>query len=111
MFVGLQEGLLEHIFGVFPVLRNILRQPEDIALIALGQFVEGCAIALPSLGDQAGFIENSGFLWQISFYHAGRIFKHAGSRTVAELVAELLSRAGNTSARKPTLPAWRPAPR
>ena len=101
VFVGLQEGLLQDIFGVFPVLRDILRQPKDIALVALGQLAERCAIALASLGDQAGFIENGGFLWQISFYH--RLVRASESRTEpARDVAPVLDRV-----RAGPAPKWR----
>jgi hypothetical protein len=64
VFVRFQERLLQDIFSIFPVLRDILRQPENIALIAFGQPVERFGIALASLGYQGGFIENGGFVWQ-----------------------------------------------
>jgi len=44
-----------------------LREPENIALVALGQLVERNCVALASLRNQGGFIENGGFVWQISF--------------------------------------------
>ena len=65
VFVRFQERLLQDIFGVFPVLRDVLSQPENIALIAFGQPVESFSIALASLGYQSAFIENSGFVWQV----------------------------------------------
>ena len=64
VFVCFQERLLQDIFGVFPVLRDILSQPENIALITFGQPVESLAIALASLGYQSGLIECGCFLWQ-----------------------------------------------
>ena len=64
MFVCFQERLLQDIFGVFPVLCDILSQPENIALITFGQPVESLAIALVSLGYQSGLIECGCFLWQ-----------------------------------------------
>jgi hypothetical protein len=47
---------------VFPVLRNILCQPEDIALVPLGKFCKCISISEASLRHDAGFIE-SGWFW------------------------------------------------
>jgi hypothetical protein len=38
MLVCLEKSFLQDILGVFPVLGNILRQPEDIALVSFGKF-------------------------------------------------------------------------
>ena len=34
MLVGFQERFLHHVFGVFAILGDVLRQPEDLAFIA-----------------------------------------------------------------------------
>ena len=40
MLVGLQERFLHHVFGVFFVLRDVLRQAENLALVAAHQRLE-----------------------------------------------------------------------
>ena len=67
VFVRLEESLLQNVLGVFAILGDVLSQPKNVALIALGQLVEGLGVALASLRNQSGFIENSSFAWQIPF--------------------------------------------
>ena len=40
VLVGLHEGLLQHVLGIFAVLRDVLRQTEDLAFVAAHQFAE-----------------------------------------------------------------------
>jgi hypothetical protein len=49
MLVCLEKSFLQGILGVFPVLRNILRQPEDIALVSFGKFCKRIRIFEASL--------------------------------------------------------------
>ena len=34
VLIGLQKGLLKHVFGVFPILGDVHRKPENLALVA-----------------------------------------------------------------------------
>jgi hypothetical protein len=43
--VGFQERFLHYIFRVFPVLRDVLRNPEDVAIIAANQFFKRRVVA------------------------------------------------------------------
>ena len=45
VLIGLHEGLLEHVFGILAILRDVLGQPEDLALIAPHQFAKCTGIA------------------------------------------------------------------
>jgi hypothetical protein len=50
MLVGFQEGFLEHILSVLPILGDVLGQAENLAFIPAHQFPEGGGIPLAGLG-------------------------------------------------------------
>jgi hypothetical protein len=52
LFVRLQESVLHHVFGVFAVLRNVLRNPEDLPLVLADKRVIRGHIAGADLGYQ-----------------------------------------------------------
>ena len=43
--VGLEEGILRDIFGVLPVLRNMLRNPKNLPLILAGTNCSNAAVS------------------------------------------------------------------
>jgi len=44
LLVGLEECILRNVFGVFTVLCNMLRDPEDLALVLTDQLLKCCGI-------------------------------------------------------------------
>ena len=52
VLVGFHKGLLQHIFRIFAVLRDVLRQAEDLAFVAAHQFAERGGIAFARLRHQ-----------------------------------------------------------
>jgi hypothetical protein len=39
LLVRLQKRVLHYVFGIFAVLRNVLRNPEDLPLVFVNEFV------------------------------------------------------------------------
>ena len=58
VLVGLHEGLLQHVFGIFAVLGDVLGETEDLALVTAHQFPEGPGIAFASLCDECSFVDS-----------------------------------------------------
>ncbi len=56
MLVSLHERLLQHIFGVFAVLRDMLRQAENPAFIPTHQFGKSASIAFARLSEKNAFV-------------------------------------------------------
>src|SRR5262249_5587083 len=42
--VGLQERILHHVFRVFAVLRDVLRDPEYVTVVPSNELFEGCDV-------------------------------------------------------------------
>jgi hypothetical protein len=49
---------LQHVFGVFPVLRYVLRQAKDLAFVPPDQLREGFVIAFTSLCDKNPLLDS-----------------------------------------------------
>ena len=46
MLEGLQEGFLNRVFGIFPVMRDVLGDPKEFAIVSLYQLLESSNIAI-----------------------------------------------------------------
>ena len=53
LFIRLQKRVLHHVFGVFAVLRDVLRNPEDLPLVLADQRVVGRDIPPRTLSTRA----------------------------------------------------------
>src|SRR6266849_1886505 len=53
---GFQEGVLHHVFGVFSVLRDVLGQAENPALVTVDQLLKGGGVARLGRGYQRPFV-------------------------------------------------------
>jgi hypothetical protein len=53
---GLKKGLLNCVLGIFPVMRNILRDSEEFAIVALHEFLESGNIPIPASLDKIEII-------------------------------------------------------
>jgi len=56
--VGLQERVLNDIFSVFPVLRNVLRDTKNVAIVSSNQVFECRDVALLGRLYQCQFVAN-----------------------------------------------------
>src|SRR5262249_15261559 len=54
--VGLQEGILHHVFRVLAVLRDVLSDSKNVAIVSLDQFLERRYIAPLSRLNQRQFV-------------------------------------------------------
>jgi hypothetical protein len=43
---GLQEGLLNRVFGIFPIMRDVLGDSEEFAIVSLYQLLESSNIPI-----------------------------------------------------------------
>jgi len=43
---GLQEGLLNRVFGIFPVMRDVLGESEQFAIVSLYELLESSDIPI-----------------------------------------------------------------
>ena len=46
MLGGLQEGFLNRVFGIFPVMRDVLGDPKEFVIVSLYQLLESSNIAI-----------------------------------------------------------------
>ena len=46
MLEGLQEGLLNHVFGIFPIVRDVLGNSEEFAIVSLYELLESSNIPI-----------------------------------------------------------------
>jgi len=49
---GFQEGLLNYVLGVFPVVREMLRDSKEFAVVSLYQFLKRSNISILAGMDQ-----------------------------------------------------------
>src|SRR5262249_15755096 len=63
-------SVLDHVLGVFLVMRDVLRDPEDIAVIPLHQLAESVQITLFGSLDQRQFAGDTFFGPLLDGFHA-----------------------------------------
>src|SRR5579862_9014655 len=85
MLVGFQKRLLQDIFSIFPVLCDILRQPEDLTLIMLRKLIECLSIALTRERHERGFVEYRCFWGQIRFYQTSASLDVGSIRRIQDI--------------------------
>jgi hypothetical protein len=49
---GLQEGFLDRVFGIFPVMRYVLGDPKEFAIVSLYELLESGNITILSRVDK-----------------------------------------------------------
>ena len=56
MLKGFQEGFLNYVLGVFPVVREVLSDSKEFAVVSLYKFLEGSDISTLAGMDQGQVI-------------------------------------------------------
>ena len=52
MLKGFQESFLNYVFGVFPVVHEVLRDSKEFAVVSLYKFLKGTDISMLAGMDQ-----------------------------------------------------------